>query len=185
MIPIARTENLLIQEVGHELIVYDQDNDSSHCLNPVATRVWELSDGQNTVNDIARQLEKELKLDEDVDIRGLVWLTLEELERYNLIADYLKQPVSSVNVSRRQVIKTATLVGAFAVGSMFPLVKTIVAPSPAMACSETCPPKPPCIKEGGKCGASNPGGGSCCEGLGCNRTSPAGDERTCQKRLDI
>ncbi|MBD2663364.1 hypothetical protein B6N60_03242 [Richelia sinica FACHB-800] len=137
MIPVARTENLLLQDIGNELIIYDQKNNSSHCLTPIAARVWELSNGQNTVNEIANKLEKEFDLptNSDVDVRGLVWLTLEELERYSLIKEYLKQPttVEIAGMSRRKVIKTATLVGGFAIGSMFPLVKSIVAPEPAMA----------------------------------------------------
>jgi hypothetical protein len=135
MIPIARTENLLIQEVGNELIVYDQENNASHCLNPMASRVWYYCDGNNTINDIAKQLEKELEIStkSEIDMRGLVYLTLEELERYNLIKDYVKQPIGTSGISRRNVIKTATLVGGFAIGSMFPLVRSIVAPEPAMA----------------------------------------------------
>ncbi|NCQ92930.1 MAG: PqqD family protein [Microcystis aeruginosa LG13-03] len=140
MIPVARTEKLLIQEVGNELIVYDQENNASHCLNPMAARVWHYCDGNNTINDIAKLLEKELNIakDSDVDIRGLVYLTLEELERYNLIKDYVKQPIGASGISRRKVVKMATLVGGFAIGSMFPLVRSIVAPEAAMAASP-CP----------------------------------------------
>jgi len=142
MIPLARTKNLLISQVGEEVIVYDQERDTAHCLNAMAARVWHYCDGQNTVEDIAKLLEEDLEVsaDEDVDWRGLVWLTLEELQRFYLIQEYLSQPISSevqsadaLRVSRRKMIKTATLVGGFAVGSMFPLVKSIVAPYPAMA----------------------------------------------------
>ena len=142
MIPLARTNNLLISQVGEEVIVYDRERDTAHCLNAMAARVWHYCDGQNTVEDIAQLLEEDLEVsaDEDVDWRGLVWLTLEELERFYLIQEYLSQPISSevqsadaLRVSRRKMIKTATLVGGFALGSMFPLVKSIVAPYPAMA----------------------------------------------------
>lgn len=137
MIPVARTEKLLIQEVGNELIVYDQENNGSHCLNPMAARVWHYCDGNNTINDIAKLLEKELNIskDSDVDMRGLVYLTLEELERYNLIKDYVKRPIGTSGIPRRTVVKTGVLVGGFAIGSMFPLVKSIVAPVVAQAAS--------------------------------------------------
>ena len=137
MIPVARTEKLLIQEVDNELIVYDEEQDTAHCLNPMAVRVWHYCDGQNTVEDIAKLLEKELDIpaDSDADMRGLVWLTLEELERFHLIKEYLKQPTGVSNISRRKVIKTASLVGGFAIGSLFPVVKSIVAPVPMMAAS--------------------------------------------------
>jgi hypothetical protein len=138
MLPVARTKNLLIQEVGNELIVYDRENNASHCLNLMASTVWHYCDGNYTINDIAKLLEKELDIakDSDVDMRGLVYLTLEELERYNLIQEYLKRPIGASGISRRQVVKTATLVGGFAIGSMFPVVRSIVAPEPAMAQSQ-------------------------------------------------
>jgi|GEM_PF-1928578 len=138
MIPVARTKKLFIQEVGGELIIYDRKNNTSHCLNQMAARVWELCDGCNTVRDLACLLEEELQAAEnsDVDMRGLVWLTLEELERYNLIKEYRKKPVAVVpNISRRKVIKAATLVGGVTIGSMFPLVRSIVVPKPAIAAS--------------------------------------------------
>ena len=137
MIPVARSEELLIQQVGDELIVYDEENNGSYCLNPMAARVWHYCDGQHTVKDIAKLLEKELDIpgDEDVDTRGLVWLTLEELERFGLIKEYVKQPIGASGISRRTVIKTGALVGGFAVGSIFPLVQSIVAPTSAMAVS--------------------------------------------------
>jgi hypothetical protein len=142
MIPVARTEKLLIQEVGNELVVYDQETNASHCLTSVAASVWHHCDGQNTVEDIAQLLEKELNIpaDSGVDIRGLVYLSLEELERNRLIQQYLREPVAVSTISRRKMVKTATLVGGFAIGSMFPLVKSIMAPDPAMAVSPTVSP---------------------------------------------
>lgn len=145
MIPVARKEKLLIQEIGDELIVYDQENKASHCLNPMAASVWELCDGQHTVEDIANLLENDLNLatDENVDMRALVWLTLEELEHFHLIKEYRTQPITIPTISRRTVVKTATLVGGFAIGSMFPLVRSIIAPTPAIA-AESGEPIPEC-----------------------------------------
>ena len=167
MIPVARTEKLLIQEVDNELIVYDEEQDTAHCLNPMAVRVWYYCDGQNTVEDIAKLLEKELNIpaDSDADMRGLVWLTLEELERFNLIKEYLKQPTGVSNISRRKVIKTASLVGGFAIGSLFPVVKSIVAPAPVMAVSPIPIGNQTCR---GMCGMSMPIIWTCPTNKNCN-----------------
>ncbi|NEQ76554.1 MAG: PqqD family protein [Okeania sp. SIO2C9] len=179
MIPVARSEKLLIQSVGNEVIVYDEVNNSSHCLNPMAARVWELCDGQHSVKDIAQLLEKELDVSqtEDVDMRGLVWLTLEELERYQLIKEYLKQPTGIASFSRRKVVKTGVLVGGFAVGTMLPVVKSIVAPAPAMALSQEC------LTEGQRCDRPN-SHRSCCDGLECDISSPNNKERRCVKNCE-
>jgi hypothetical protein len=186
MIPLARTNNLLITQVGEEVIVYDRERDTAHCLNAMAARVWHYCDGQNTVEDIAKLLEEDLEIaaDEDVDWRGLVWLTLEELERFYLIQEYLSQPISSQvkstdasRVSRRKMIKTATLVGGFAIGSMFPLVKSIVAPYPAMAAPVSTPlptpsPTRPPTCTGRPCGYSYDGGDADGDALSCCQRNP-------------
>ncbi len=131
MIPIARTEKLLIQEVGNELIIYDRERNASHCLNPMAAQVWHYCDGQNTIKDIAKLLEKELN--QDVDTQQLVWQALKDLERCHLIEEYISQSTNAASISRRKVIKTAVLVGGFAIGSLSPAIRSIIAPTPAMA----------------------------------------------------
>lgn len=137
MIPVARTENLLIQEVENELIIYDQKTNVSHCLNPISAFVWHHCDGQNTAKDIAQLLEESFPFvaNSEVDVRELVPLTVEELEKCQLIKEYLEENLAAPSFSRRKMVKTATLVGGFAIGSMFPLVKSIVTPEPAMASS--------------------------------------------------
>jgi Coenzyme PQQ synthesis protein D (PqqD) len=135
MRPIARQNKLQIQEVGDELIVYDRARDAAHCLNPTAAKVWRYCNGHNSIEDIARYLESELGAtrSDSVNWEELVCLTLEELEQYRLIEGYSSQQEIQSKMSRRQALKTATLVGGFAVGSLLPVVQSIVAPTPAMA----------------------------------------------------
>ncbi|GBE93536.1 PqqD family protein [Nostoc cycadae] len=135
MIPVARTENLLIQEVGDELIVYDETRDTAHCLSAIAVRVWYLCNGQNTVETIARLLQEEFEFppNQKVDWHGLVQLTLAELEQFHLLDAAVTEPLNSPQTSRRQVLKKVSLVGGFAIGSLFPAIKSIIVPTPAMA----------------------------------------------------
>ncbi|WP_103125542.1 PqqD family protein [Nostoc cycadae] len=135
MIPVARTENLLIQEVGEELIVYDETRDTAHCLSAIAVRVWYLCNGQNTVETIARLLQEEFEFppNQKVDWHGLVQLTLAELEQFHLLDAAVTEPLNSPQTSRRQVLKKVSLVGGFAIGSLFPAIKSIIVPTPAMA----------------------------------------------------
>lgn len=97
MIPVARTEKLVVREVNGDLLVYDQENHTSHCLKRIMVKVWELCNGRNAVNDIANHLENELNIpnDQEVDMRGLVWLMLEQLEYFHLIKEYKKQPINT------------------------------------------------------------------------------------------
>jgi hypothetical protein len=141
MIPVARTDNILITEVDNEVMIYDRETDACHCLNSIATKVYHYADGRNTVDDIATFLEQELELSEDVDIRGLVWLALEELEKCHLLKEYLREPLPDAReMSRRKVLgKTIKFAGAVAIGTLFPMIQSVVAPKPTFAGS---PPPP-------------------------------------------
>ena len=44
--PCARSEDLIVEELGEELLVYDMKADRGHCLSPVAARVWRRCDGR-------------------------------------------------------------------------------------------------------------------------------------------
>ncbi|MFN9173350.1 MAG: hypothetical protein ACK58N_02215 [Synechocystis sp.] len=145
MIPVARTTNILITEVDNEVMIYDRERDACHCLNPIATKVYYYADGRNTVDDIATFLDQELELSEDLDIRGLVWLALEELEKCHLLKEYLREPLSDESgMSRRKVLgKTTKFAGAVAIGTLFPMIQSVIAPKPAFAKSNGPTPTPP------------------------------------------
>jgi len=49
MLPETRKDRVLVQKIGDELIVYDQDRSRAHCLNPTSSLVWQSCDGQTTV----------------------------------------------------------------------------------------------------------------------------------------
>ena len=46
--PQARRSGLIIQEVDSEILIYDQETDKAHCLNPTAAKVWNYCDGETT-----------------------------------------------------------------------------------------------------------------------------------------
>src|ERR1051325_9891699 len=106
-LPRARKEMLLIQAVGDELVVYDQERHRAHTLNATAAFVWRNCNGQNTVDDIAELLEKQLNIgsNEACDVEGLVWLTLRELENCSLLEESLPKSAGQANASRREMMK--------------------------------------------------------------------------------
>jgi hypothetical protein len=105
----------------------------------LAARVWYCCDGQNTVEDISKILAEELELSVSAQVNSLdlVSQALQELESFHLIAEYISQPINQPEISRRRMIKKAALVSGFAMGTLFPTIKSIVAPLPAMASSPT------------------------------------------------
>jgi len=145
MQPTARKEHLLIQEVGNELVIYDQERHHAHRLNPTAALVWQHSDGQRTVADLAQLLDAATEADKG---EAAVWAALDSLEQVNL----MEEATESAKLTRRQMVRKMSLAGGLAVA--LPLVTSITAPTPAMAASTPSFKAP---NEGGE-GGSNLGG---------------------------
>lgn len=115
--PTARTAEVVVEELGDELVVYDQRSDQVHCLGAVARRVWRGCDGKTS----ADQLSKTLKLDSEVVDRALG-----ELDACDLF-----DGEATDGVTRREAAASFAKIGAAAAAA--PLIYSIAAPPPAMA----------------------------------------------------
>ena len=133
MKPKARHENLVVQELGDETVVYDEKRNHVHRLNRTAAFVWKNCDGQRTVADLAEILQVEMGVSVSEEI---VWLALDRLEKERLLQEKLVRPEDAKNITRRQMLKKAALVGGMTL--LLPVVQSIVAPTPAMAMSVSC-----------------------------------------------
>jgi Coenzyme PQQ synthesis protein D (PqqD) len=123
--PRARA-GLIARPVGSEVVVYDPDTHTAHCLNRTAAIVLRSADGESSVGAIAQRLalETETKPDEDV-----VWATLERLTETKL----LESMPPSASVSRRRALRQVTIGAA----TLAPLVASLLVPTPAQAAA-TC-----------------------------------------------
>jgi len=129
--PLARTADLLTEEVDDELLVYDEDRDLACRLNRTSAIVWRACDGERTVTDLLRLLADELGGVADED---LVLMTLDHLAEHGLIeSGYEQRELSASKLSRRRFIRRVGVVSAAA--AALPLVQSIVAPAPAAAFS--------------------------------------------------
>ena len=137
MYPRARQHGLLVDRVGDETIVFDEDRKEAHSLNRMASIVWQHSDGKHSLSEIAAVLTQELHVEAD---EAIVLYALDKLASVHLLessdATALERPRT-----RRDVMKRVAAVGVAAVG--LPAVLTMTAPTPAMAASgESLPPDP-------------------------------------------
>src|SRR4051812_32599420 len=121
--PAARTEDLIVEALGDELLVYDSERDRAHSLNGTAARVWELCDGERDPAALA-------------DAAGVseddVWRALTQLDERRLLEGELPRRMSGPEYSRRQAVRRMGLIGASAAFAA-PLVKSIVVPTAAEA----------------------------------------------------
>jgi hypothetical protein len=129
--PVARTESLIVKEVDGETLVYDLKTDKAHCLNETAARVWKNCDGHNNVSEIAEVLSRESNSSVKDEV---VWLALDQLEKFNLLEDAPAKPAFLVGMTRRQMVAR---LGIAAVA--LPAIISIVSPTPASAASGFSP----------------------------------------------
>jgi hypothetical protein len=164
--PKARDEDLVVERVDDELLIYDLERDKAHCLNETAALVFTHCDGERSAGELAAHLSEQSgePVDEDVVRAALVRLSDARL---------LDEPVPSAangEWSRRQMLRKVGVAGATA-GLGLPVVKSIVAPTRAEAQAS-------CVPQGQACNAGciccpvqfqncPPSGLPCCPGLEC------------------
>jgi coenzyme PQQ synthesis protein D (PqqD) len=141
--PLARSERVIIEALGDELLVYDLDSDEAHSLNASAAAIWRACDGAVTVAGISARV----GLSE-----AAVRVTLERLAGLDLLAaGSFTRPTHS----RRAVLRRGLLAGA-AASAAAPLITSIVAPAAAQTTSG-------CSADFGACEQT----ADCCSGLIC------------------
>lgn len=143
MKPQARTQGLVVQEMGDETLVYDLERHRAHCLNGALAAVWLACDGLATVDEIAARLKRE---SDAPAARETVWLALRQLERAHLLEEPLPRAARSPAISRRRLIQKIG-VGALSV----PLLTSLSAPTWAAAASLPCTSSP-CVTDCQRCG---------------------------------
>jgi Coenzyme PQQ synthesis protein D (PqqD) len=147
--PIARSEDLLVEELGDELLVYDRDSDEAHSLDASAAAIWRACDGTNTVPGMAADLVLE---------DAVVQSTVEQLGELGLL---LPGSFETAGHSRRALLRHGLVAGAAGVAAV-PVIRSIVAPSAAQAQTlMVCAPHDqPCgVVTNGTCSSTLP----CCD----------------------
>lgn len=129
--PKARTENLIVQNVADETLIYDLTSHKAHCLNETAAFVWTTCSGDVSVEDMTRLTESRFGHPVDVD---LVKLALSQLNERELLSEGFG-PAESKMPSRREAIKRLGLASAIALPVIASLVSSTAAgTSSACAC---------------------------------------------------
>jgi hypothetical protein len=166
MFPQARQDDLVVQEVQDETLVYDMRRHRAYCLNRVASVVWRHCDGRTSAAEIAPRLRSELHVSAD---KQVVSLALEQLGRAHLLRARVHSAPGSNSYSRRELIRKVGLAGGAAL--LLPMVTSIVAPTPASAasCASSCVGKPNGTLCGGGCDGS-----MCCQNGLCVTSGSCG-----------
>lgn len=124
--PVCSRNDLVVQELDGEILIYDLKENKAFCLNETSARVWRSCDGSKTMAEIGRELGHE----------DMAWLALNDLKKEKLIEFQSKTPSRFAGMSRREVVRK------IGVGAMvaLPIVASLAAPpvAHAQSCGGSC-----------------------------------------------
>jgi hypothetical protein len=114
----ALTTDLVTQQVGDELVVYDGTSKEAHCLNPLATAVFLAADGETSPADLAAIASRALS--DTIDVAAIE-------EALEVLADKGLVSLNDGGISRRRFIQRSAAVGGAVVSGA--LVTSVVTPA--------------------------------------------------------
>lgn len=145
LLPTRRTVDILEQEAGKELLVYDLRLNKAYYLNETLRTVYNFCDGRTTFDELKRRY----KYTDD-----LIYLALDELQKTDLIES--EKITHFAGMNRREVIKKVGLSTMLAL----PIISALVAPKAINAAS------------GGFAAGSRTLEQTCNTSTDCNRSAP-------------
>lgn len=124
--PLCRKDNIVVQELEGEVLVYDLSDNRAVCLNETSALIWQACDGDKTPAEISQFISKKLNAPANED---LVWLALDQLKKENLIENGDALPTHFAGMSRREAIKKVGLSSLIAL----PVIMAVTSPAAAAA----------------------------------------------------
>jgi hypothetical protein len=128
--PRGRRQELSIQEVGEETLIYDERIHRAFCLNQVSSAAWAHCDGTQSVGQIATALRSELA---QPITEETVLLALAQMEEYGLLEPGIESPSEAI-VAAQGSISRRSLMATLGAGAMMllpaPAIAAVMAPKP-------------------------------------------------------
>lgn len=118
ILPKSKDEDIIVQNAGNELLVYDLKTNKVFNLNETARIVFEACDGHTSFDELKRKH----RFTDDI-----IYFALDELKHENLITAEYKSALAGT--SRREVIKKIGL----ATMIVLPIIVGVTAPSAVQA----------------------------------------------------
>ncbi|MBL8852312.1 MAG: PqqD family protein [Planctomycetaceae bacterium] len=125
MLPVARVNELHVEQVGDDLVLFDHRTHAAHSLNATAAFVWERCDGEHSCAQIADEARQAGSPLTENDVRK----TVEELSEKQLLATAAEPRAAGWRISRRTLAKTA-------VAALVPAIVSVASPASAIVLSD-------------------------------------------------
>ena len=113
-----------MEEVGHDVIVYDRTTKKAHSLNPSIAWIWRQCDGKTDIDELPARFERHFNTTGGADF---VLAGLEQLKTAGLLEIEGESVSSEIGpmISRRSALAAGS--------TLFPLIATVLIPSAAAA----------------------------------------------------
>ena len=102
LMPRARQDDLFVEELQDETLVYDLKRHKARCLNRTAALVWRCCDGRKSVPEVVALLEEQSSTSTD---ESVVWMALDRLSRAQLLSEPVTLPADRTQYSRREMLR--------------------------------------------------------------------------------
>ncbi len=148
LMPRARQNELVVEELQDETLVYDLERHKARCLNRTAALVWRHCDGKTSVAEVAALLVEQSATPTD---EAVVWMALDRLSRAHLLSEPVTLPADRTQYSRRKMLRT--LGRAAGISLLLPVIESVVAPLAAAqgSCVPGCGGASDCTPCGSQC----------------------------------
>ena len=143
-----RQKKLIAKRMGDELLLFDEETSTAHCLNEIAAEMWMACERKRSaleVVDVLRRRWPDMK-------EEMVRASLSQLAAAGLLME--TEEAENILTGRRELIRKV----GFAAAAVLPIVVTSVLIPPAAAAAS------PCGHLLAPCGGSHP---LCCSGFHC------------------
>jgi hypothetical protein len=121
-LPALRNENIVVQELDAEILLFDLKNNQAYSLNETSAKVYRACGNEITIEELKRRTHF---TDE------LIHLTLEKMQKANLLIENINYADTFNSVNRREIIKRIALSSTVTL----PVISSIVIPTAANAAS--------------------------------------------------
>jgi hypothetical protein len=125
--PRGIRQDISVQKIGRETLVYDRRSHKAFCLNECSSIVWDLANGERTLDELTHLVSAALNASIDQE---LVMLAMQQLREQQLM-ELAPSGCPQEPISRRDVLRK---LGA-GCAALLPVIASIAAPTAAQAYS--------------------------------------------------
>ncbi|OHB70334.1 MAG: hypothetical protein A2W17_09455 [Planctomycetes bacterium RBG_16_41_13] len=85
--PKKKQKGIITQDIGDEVVLRNADQKTIHVLNTTARIIWDICDGEHTVEDMEHQLRERFSIPDNVNVLDDILNTLNTLSEKGMLEE--------------------------------------------------------------------------------------------------